>query len=340
MSIKKRGQTWYTDFVAPNGQRVRKSTKTKVKREAQEFCAKLRNSLWREYQLGEKPKRRYTWREAVVRYLQLKEGTKWENGIKIVLRDLHIWLEDVYLDEIDAELISRITFERKAMKPRSNKGKGETVKNSTVNRMLRTLNAILRLAYEEWEWIDRKPKVPTLKEEPTEVTWLTNEQVKRLKNEMPHHQKQMMLFSVLTGLRESNMTGLTWEQVQLESKVIIFGNIKMKNGDPLSIPLSKQAIDILKEEMGKHPEYVFTYRGRPIKRANTKAFKKALSRAGIEPMPWHKLRHTFASFHRQQKTPLDILQELGGWKSQEMVKRYAHLGIDHLAEYANNISVE
>jgi integrase len=296
--------------------------------------------LWRQHQLGEKPKQRYSWQEAVKRYLQLKEDSKWESGVKSNLRDLHHWLGDVYLDEIDAELISKITFERKAWKPRSNKGKGETVKNATVNRMLRILNAVLKLACEDWGWIDRKPKVPTLTEAKTEVTWLTKEQVQRLKDEMPHHQKQMMLFSVLTGLRESNVTRLTWKQIHWEARMIVFSHIVMKNGEPFSIPLNDAAMAILQEEIGKHKEYVFTFRDRPIKRANTRAFKKALARAEIDPMPWHKLRHTFASWHRQQKTPLHILQELGGWKSEEMVKRYAHLGIDHLAEYANNMSVE
>jgi len=33
----------------------------------------------------------------------------------------------------------------------------------------------------------------------------------------------------------------------------------------------------------------------------------------------------------QQGTPLFALQELGGWESPEMVRRYAHLNADHLA---------
>ena len=33
-----------------------------------------------------------------------------------------------------------------------------------------------------------------------------------------------------------------------------------------------------------------------------------------------------------------VLQELGGWSCADMVKRYAHLGADHLAGYASNIS--
>ena len=37
----------------------------------------------------------------------------------------------------------------------------------------------------------------------------------------------------------------------------------------------------------------------------------------------------------QGGTPLFALQELGGWVSAEMVRRYAHLAADHLAPYAN-----
>jgi integrase len=46
------------------------------------------------------------------------------------------------------------------------------------------------------------------------------------------------------------------------------------------------------------------------------------------------LRHTWASWHVQSGTPLFALQELGGWESTEMVRRYAHLAADHLAAYA------
>jgi len=49
-------------------------------------------------------------------------------------------------------------------------------------------------------------------------------------------------------------------------------------------------------------------------------------------------RHTWASLHVQQgSTPLYALQELGGWKSSEMVRRYAHLAAEHLAPYADRL---
>ena len=54
---------------------------------------------------------------------------------------------------------------------------------------------------------------------------------------------------------------------------------------------------------------------------------------------WHDLRHTWASWHVQQGTPLAVLQELGGWESSEMVRRYAHFGKEHTALYANQLSL-
>ena len=39
----------------------------------------------------------------------------------------------------------------------------------------------------------------------------------------------------------------------------------------------------------------------------------------------------------QHGTPLHALQELGGWESAEMVRRYAHFAIEHLAPYADRL---
>ncbi|HAG52714.1 MAG TPA: hypothetical protein DCL21_02895 [Alphaproteobacteria bacterium] len=52
---------------------------------------------------------------------------------------------------------------------------------------------------------------------------------------------------------------------------------------------------------------------------------------------WHDLRHTWASWHIQNGTPLMVLKELGGWSSLDMVMKYAHLGQNHLKHYAGNV---
>jgi hypothetical protein len=37
-------------------------------------------------------------------------------------------------------------------------------------------------------------------------------------------------------------------------------------------------------------------------------------------------------------TPIHALQELGGWESVEMVRRYAHFSNEHLAGYVKRFS--
>jgi integrase len=82
---------------------------------------------------------------------------------------------------------------------------------------------------------------------------------------------------------------------------------------------------------------VFSYKGKRITQVNTKAWHKALERAGIKDFRWHDLRHTWASWHVQSGTPLHVLQELGGWESPEMVRRYAHLSSEHLSQYVGRL---
>ena len=92
-----------------------------------------------------------------------------------------------------------------------------------------------------------------------------------------------------------------------------------------------------RRQTGKHPTHVFSFQGKPIKQVSTKAWYAALERADIEDFRWHDLRHTWASWHVQNGTPLQSLQELGGWESSEMVRRYAHFSAEHLAPYADRL---
>lgn len=72
---------------------------------------------------------------------------------------------------------------------------------------------------------------------------------------------------------------------------------------------------------------------------SNKAWRSALKRAGIEDFRFHDLRHTWASWLVQSGVPISALQEMGGWESVEMVRRYAHLSPNHLTEHAKQIDV-
>ncbi|MGF6511017.1 integrase [Paraburkholderia sp. 32] len=87
-------------------------------------------------------------------------------------------------------------------------------------------------------------------------------------------------------------------------------------------------------------ESVFVYHGKPVYQTVTAAWTKALKRAGIRDCRWHDLRHTWASWHVQRGTPLQVLKELGGWETLEMVQRYAHLSADHLAQWVQPMTMQ
>ena len=52
------------------------------------------------------------------------------------------------------------------------------------------------------------------------------------------------------------------------------------------------------------------------------------------PQMARSVRHTWASLMRQSGVSLSDLRELGGWESHQMVDRYAHLNVEHLAPKA------
>ena len=63
----------------------------------------------------------------------------------------------------------------------------------------------------------------------------------------------------------------------------------------------------------------------------TKAWYKAMERAGIEDFRFHDLRHTFASYLAMSGATLAELAEALGHKTLVMVKRYTHLTEGHTA---------
>ena len=143
-----------------------------------------------------------------------------------------------------------------------------------------------------------------------------------------------MSFTLSTGLRHANVTGLKWEQVDLNRQLAWVHPDQAKARKVIGVPLNETAMQILRAQQGRHPEFVFTYKGKPVFQVSTRAWYNALQRAGIENFRFHDLRHCWATLHIQCGTPLFALQELAGWETEKMVRRYAHLSAGHLAVYA------
>ncbi len=279
MSLYRRKTVWWVRFTTPAGQRVRRSTGTADKKQAQEFHDRLKAELWKVQKLGEKPKR--TWEEAVVRWLKEKAHKATLDADRMHLR----WL-DPYLRGRELALINRDVIDQLIDARRS-----EGVSNATVNRLLEVLRAVLRKAEREWEWIDRAPVVRLLPEPKRRVRWLTQEEADTLLAELPKHLAQMARFSLATGLRQRNVADLDWSQVDLERRIAWIHPDQAKARRAIAVPLNSEAVLVLREQYGKHPDHVFVYRGSSIRQVNTKGWKRALKRAGIADFRWHDLRH-------------------------------------------------
>jgi integrase len=252
-----------------------------------------------------------TWKEALKEYYRFKKMGKNDFSYRKYFDPL---LENKDLNSLTRADIAAIRS-------------GIKGKSGTVNRYLSFFRAILNFAYEELGWLDTKPFVKSVDNCPKKSHYFSQEDIEKLYVHLPEHLKKPFIFSLLTGVRMSNCLNLRWKQI-VEDQVAIEGT-ETKNGKVLCVPLNKKCKDLLSSIDRKGP-YVFTYAGRKITRASNTGWYKALDKAGLKGMRWHDLRHTWASHHVQNGTPLHTLQILGGWSDFNIVTRYAHLSKDYL----------
>ncbi|MDO8960494.1 MAG: hypothetical protein Q7V02_00220 [Methylophilus sp.] len=153
MSLFKRNNSpyWWIK-ITHNGRTIQRSSKTTDEAKALEYHDKLKASLWDQERLGIKP--RYSWQEAVIRYLAETSGKASTISDKTHLRWLDKYLSGLMLDEISRDVIEKVMAKRMADK----------VANSTVNRTMEIVRAVLRKAAFDWEWLERVPRVRMLPE--------------------------------------------------------------------------------------------------------------------------------------------------------------------------------
>ncbi len=329
MPIKQRGKnkTWWIDISSPSGERLRQSAGTTDKRQAQELHDKIKAQLWAIDKLGAKPN--YTWDDAVIRWLEEKSYKKGLHEDKNHLRWLYPYLHGKQLTDITKTLVDSIKVEKIAT----------GVKPATTNRMLAVLRALLNTAKTEWEWLDNVPRIKLLPVDNARLRWLAEDEMIRLFAELPTHLLAMAKFALLTGLRESNVVNLQWTQIDFKNRLICIPPAQSKNGKEQVTPLNGEALTILREQLFNKSDYVFTYNGKPVTRANNRAWRTALKRAGIENFTWHGLRHTWATMHRLNGTSLEDLKDLGHWADLQMPLRYAHVSNAKLEQAAQNVSI-
>ena len=110
---------------------------------------------------------------------------------------------------------------------------------------------------------------------------LSLDQFKALMGHLPRHTKAVVATGFFTGMRRGEILGLTWDKVDLKNRTIELEAQDTKDNEPRKIPIMDGLYDILSAiPRPLHNNYVFLYRGEPIKAIRT-SLKNACEKADI-----------------------------------------------------------
>lgn len=335
----KRGEIYhaYISYISETGQRIqlRETTGRTSEREASEYCIKrLAQIKEREHRqaTGECPA--ITVDDAFGRYYYEKgQYLSLPNQRLYRLEKLKDELKVKYLHEITADLLSQFIYRHR-----------QDFSNSTINRYIFLLSAVLKTAREEWKvkTSDIKPSKFKLNEPAENIKYLKDWSVaqKIIDNAAPHL-KPIIYTALYTGMRLGNILNLRWENIDFTSNTI---NIKVKDrtkdgGKNLSIPMIQQLADILQKQE-RINDYVFNFNGKPIKsiasawrnvfykradKDHDYVLTKELRDKSLPYTNFHTLRHTAATWILKKTNNLRITKEILGHANINTTLKYAHV---------------
>jgi integrase len=142
--------------------------------------------------------------------------------------------------------------------------------------------------------------------------------------------------AIYAGLRQGEAAGLRWDRVDFERGFIQIDRSydgPTKSFHERVVPLSPELAERLKRWRlatgATSKGLVVTLDGEPIP-ASTSDFGKRARRvsrqAGIEPVTFHQLRHTYASYLAERASPFEVQRALGH-AHIDTTMRYVHLDL-------------
>jgi integrase len=313
MSLYRVRKVWYLDIPTTTG-RIRRSTGTTDKKQAQTYHDRIKDQLWRQERLGENPP--ITWGEAVKKWLSIQD-----RGMPDRYR-----IRSFGMDENTGLPLTRTAAE--TILAGSSPG--------TWNRSLALIVAIHNCSNVPPPDVPRKPNPQG------RTRWLSAEEWKSLRKQLLKTSPLLVDcadFTLSTGLRENNVLNLEWTQVDLGRRVAWIYADQAKGRQSIGVPLNDAAMAVLESRRGIDRKYVFGNPDYPLYKASNRAWYDALKASGMYKtgINWHCLRHTWASWAVMNGVTIMELKELGGWKTLQMVARYAHLAPEHLASASSKV---
>lgn len=201
------------------------------------------------------------------------------------------------------------------------------------------VKAALRQAFEE-KFINENPgnRVRGIKQAETKREFLTWEEVEKITKESCDTKKlkEAFLFSVMTGLRWSDIIKMKWSEVRGSKSAgwyIQFQQQKTKEHEVL--PITKEARDLLGKE--KDPEERVLI-GLKYSTKTNLALARWLAKAGITRyLTFHCARHTHATLLLSQGVDIYVVSKLLGHKTIKTTEIYAKVSNIKKQEAVNKL---
>ena len=341
MSVYKRGDVcWYKFRFA--GQMIRESTKSASKTVAKEAERARRRELEESWNQIKRRKLPPLFSLAAADWLKTRTSIapSTERSYKLAISNLTADFGKQLLCDISAEDLAAYQTRRKR----------DGVSNRTVNLELGVLRSILR-RYRMWEAI--ASDVDFLRESPSPGRALTADEEKKLLDAASKSRCRslypVVMLALNTGMRASEIRGLTWQQVDFFGSALTVGKSKTAAGTGRMIPLNPRALAVLTHWRGlfagAQPEhYVFPHEKyglagndrqpcaweidptQPMHRWKV-AWEGARKTAGIS-CRFHDLRHTFISRLAESQASDSTVMALAGHVSRAMMERYSHIRME------------
>lgn len=195
------------------------------------------------------------------------------------------------------------------------------IRPGTINRDLRVVRALLNQVRPEF----RFPGAAFAKEDHTRVRLLTPEQEAAVFTVMREPVRSMARLAALTLMRLSEVRLLRREQVDLAHGLLVLPRTKTA---PRQVQLSSAATSILRDAITAHDRaWVFPNPdGAAYSRVHvSRVFRAAAQKIGLVDFHFHDLRHHGATVALNAGFSGQVVKDLGGWKSEAMLRRYAAL---------------
>jgi integrase len=197
------------------------------------------------------------------------------------------------------------------------------VSKSSVRKELNTLKHLFRLASGEWKLLPRfaNPCLdvtsPKVRDERTQH--LSPDQFHRLLVASPDNMRPIFALLTATGMRRSELLGCKWKYVDC-NRILLPTS---KNDEPKEIHLNTFAQKVLASIPEGGPDDLLFPAVTP--EAVSMAFHRVCEILSIFDIRLHDLRHTFATWLRQQGVELDVIASQLGHRDLRMTKRYARI---------------